>query len=193
MKPEANATIQYLFRAKNDVISEPILYAVTTSLFGLVLVGCTTRGICAIFLADDKPNLITQLRQAFPGAETAESPATLTRQVQQVKDLIENNVVEGEMTLDIGGAVFEQQVWKALCDIPVGATRSYSRIAAIIGSPDAARAVAGACAANILAVAIPCHRVVRQDGSLSGYRWGVERKRALLAFEAAHSAPGARQ
>ncbi|NTX79001.1 methylated-DNA--[protein]-cysteine S-methyltransferase [Serratia proteamaculans] len=193
MKRETNTTIQHLFRAKNDVISEPILYAVTTSLFGLVLVGCTTRGICAIFLADDKSNLLTQLRQAFPSAETTESPETLTRQVKQVKDLLENNVVEGEMTLDIGGAAFEQRVWKALCDIPVGTTRSYSRIAAIIGSPDAARAVAGACAANILAVAIPCHRVVRQDGTLSGYRWGVERKRALLAFEAAHSAPGARQ
>ena len=110
--------------------------------------------------------------------------AFFARELNQVVGFIDKGTFEGVVDLDIGGTAFEQKVWRVLCGIPAGKTRSYSDVARDLGVPEAVRAVAGACAANVLAIAIPCHRVVRGDGSISGYRWGVERKRALLAEEA---------
>jgi O-6-methylguanine DNA methyltransferase len=103
----------------------------------------------------------------------------------QILDLLHGKNIEDRLTLDIGGTAFQQKVWRALCDIPAGQTRSYAQLAAQLGAPQAARAVGSACAANLLAVAIPCHRVLRHDGSITGYRWGAERKRALLDRELA--------
>ncbi len=141
------------------------------------------RGICAILLGDDAEQLAHDLQDRFPNAELIGGDKQFERVVAAVVGLVENPNVGFDLPLDIRGTAFQQRVWHALREIPVGTTASYTDIANRIGSPKAVRAVAGACAANALAVAIPCHRVVRSDGNLSGYRWGVERKRALLKKE----------
>jgi AraC family transcriptional regulator of adaptative response/methylated-DNA-[protein]-cysteine methyltransferase len=160
-----------------------IRFAIAESTLGSVLVAATDRGICAIMLGDDGRTLARELKARFPHATVSEGDRRFAQLVGRVVSLVEKPGVTVELPLDIRGTAFQQRVWKTLRDIPVGATASYAEIATRIGSPGAARAVAGACAANPLAVVIPCHRVVRSDGSLSGYRWGVERKRTLLARE----------
>ena len=126
---------------------------------------------------------VTSSRQHSRLSSCSPTQASLERELGQVIGFIDKDASEGVINLDIGGTAFQQKVWQALCGIPAGKTRSYSDVARHLGVPEAVRAVAGACAANVLAIAIPCHRVVRSDGSISGYRWGVERKRALLAEE----------
>jgi len=161
-----------------------IRFAIGECSLGAILVAATSRGVCAILLGDDPEALSHDLEQRFPRARLVGADAGFEQLVAQVVGLVEQPRIGTKLPLDIRGTAFQQRVWKALCRIPAGKTASYAAIAARIGSPRAVRAVAQACAANALAVAIPCHRVVRTDGDLSGYRWGVERKRALLDREA---------
>lgn len=151
---------------------------------GSILVAVSVRGICAISLGNDPETLIRELQDRFPHAELVGNDHDFEQWIARVIGFIEAPQLGLDLPLDIRGTVFQQRVWQALRDIPAGSTVSYTEIARRIGAPRAVRAVAGACAANTLAVAIPCHRVVRNDGALSGYRWGVERKQALLAREA---------
>jgi AraC family transcriptional regulator of adaptative response/methylated-DNA-[protein]-cysteine methyltransferase len=150
---------------------------------GSILVAQSQRGICAVLMGDDRNQLEYDLRLRFPKAQFAKDNLAFEQLVTQVIRLIETPTLELVMPLDIGGTTFQQRVWQAIRQIPLGQTISYSELAENIGSPRSARAVAHACAANTLAVLIPCHRVVRLNGSLSGYRWGVQRKAALLAAE----------
>ena len=163
---------------------EAIQYAVGPCVLGLVLVAATERGVCAINLGNTGRGLVDALRTRFPKADIREGGLALTAWLEQVVGLMDSPGRELNLPLDIQGTAFQQRVWKALRDIPAGATLSYTQLAEQVGRPKAVRAVAGACAANRLAVVVPCHRVLRSDGSVSGYYWGVERKRALLAQEA---------
>ena len=143
------------------------------------------KGVCAILLGDDPEALVRDLQDRFPRAEFQGGDAEFERMVAQVVGLVEAPGQRLDLPLDIRGTAFQQRVWAALSAIPAGKTATYTEIARAIGQPKAVRAVAQACGANPLAVAIPCHRVVRSDGDLSGYRWGVERKRKLIEREAA--------
>jgi len=160
-----------------------IQFAVTQCSLGAVLVAHSQRGICAIGLADDPDHLICDLQDQFPQAGRIEGDANVDLLVSQAVRCIETPAIGLNLPLDVRGTVFQQRVWQALRDIPAGSTVSYTEIARRIGAPTAVRAVAQACAANRIAVAIPCHRVVRRNGDLSGYRWGVARKRELLRRE----------
>lgn len=165
-----------------------IRFAIGQCTLGAILVAATERGVCAILLGDDPEALAHDLERRFPRARLVGADAGFERLVAQVVGLVEQPELGTELPLDIRGTAFQQRVWKALRRIPAGKTASYAEIARRIGAPRSVRAVAQACAANALAVAIPCHRVVRTDGDLSGYRWGVERKRALLDREAGREA-----
>jgi AraC family transcriptional regulator of adaptative response/methylated-DNA-[protein]-cysteine methyltransferase len=151
---------------------------------GTVLVAATQKGVCAILLGDDAGTLVRDLEERFPRARLIAGDREFERTVARVVRFVEAPRVGLDLPLDVRGTAFQQRVWQALRSIPAGSRASYGEIAERIGAPKAVRAVARACAANALAVAIPCHRVVRQDGTLAGYRWGVERKRALLEREA---------
>lgn len=164
-------------------VDSEILFAIGECTLGAILVAQSQQGICAILLGDDPEGLLHDLQDQFPKARLIGGDERFEQRVAQVVGFIEAPALGLDLPLDIRGTAFQQRVWQALCTIPAGSTASYSEIAQRIGSPRAVRAVAGACAANTLAVAIPCHRVLRQDGALSGYRWGVERKRALLERE----------
>jgi AraC family transcriptional regulator of adaptative response/methylated-DNA-[protein]-cysteine methyltransferase len=144
----------------------------------------SARGVCAILLGDDPDALVHDLQDRFPQADLIGGDEGFEQVVAQVVGFVEAPALGLDLPLDVRGTAFQQRVWQALCAIPPGTTATYTDIARRIDAPKAVRAVAGACAANALAVAIPCHRVVRSDGSLSGYRWGIERKRALLDKEA---------
>jgi AraC family transcriptional regulator of adaptative response/methylated-DNA-[protein]-cysteine methyltransferase len=158
--------------------------AVAACSLGAVLVAATDRGVCAILLGDDEGELAADLARRFPRARREPGGRELALLVSQVVAQVESPGLGAGLPLDIQGTAFQQRVWAALSAIPAGETRSYREVAAAIGAPSAVRAVAAACAANPLAVAIPCHRVVREGGDLAGYRWGVARKRALLDREA---------
>jgi AraC family transcriptional regulator, regulatory protein of adaptative response / methylated-DNA-[protein]-cysteine methyltransferase len=160
-----------------------IRFAIGECSLGSILVGQSDRGVCSILLGDDPDALARDLQDCFPNAELIGGDASFERLVARVVGFVETPEIGLDLPLDVRGTAFQQRVWQALREIPAGATASYADIARRIGAPRAVRAVAGACAANTLAVAIPCHRVIKQDGTLSGYRWGVERKRALLAHE----------
>ena len=162
---------------------ERIRFAVGESALGAILVAATVRGLCAISLGDDPEVLIHELEDRFHRAELVGGDAAFEATVAQVVAFVDEPRRGLDLPLDIRGTAFQERVWQALSRIAPGQTVSYADIATTIGQPRAVRAVARACAANTLAVAIPCHRVVRNDGALSGYRWGVERKRALLARE----------
>ena len=164
---------------------ESIRFAVGACSLGTVLVAATAKGVCAIALGDDPDALVHDLEDRFPRAELVGGDPEFEALVAGVVGLVEAPALGHDLPLDIRGTTFQQRVWHALRDVPAGATATYGEIAERIGAPGAARAVARACASNPLAVAIPCHRVVRTRGGLSGYRWGVERKRALLDREAA--------
>lgn len=155
------------------------------SSLGVVLVAATARGVCAILLGADRAALFGALQQRFPKAELAAAPPDFAARVDQVVALVDEpgDVARFDVPLDIRGTAFQRLVWQRLRAIPAGETRTYGEIAAAIGKPTAFRAVARACGANPLAVAIPCHRVIAAQGGLAGYRWGIERKRALLARE----------
>ena len=160
-----------------------IRHALDRCSLGLVLVAQSERGICAIALGDDPQALVHDLQARFPQATMIAEDAALAAVLGQVVALIETPGAGLDLPLDLRGTGFQQRVWQALRGIRPGQTVSYAELARRIGAPGSARAVAGACAANPVAVAVPCHRVLRGDGSLSGYRWGVARKRALLDRE----------
>ena len=164
--------------------STEIRFAVGECSLGSILVAQSERGVCAILLGDDPGKLVRDLQDRFPRANLIGGDAEFERLVSKVVGFIEAPALGLDLPLDIRGTAFQQRVWQALREIPAGSTASYADIADRIGAPNSVRAVARACAANALAVAIPCHRVVRNDGALSGYRWGVDRKRALLKREA---------
>ena len=165
-----------------------IRFAVGESQLGAILVAASERGVCAILMGDDPHALVCELQDRFPHARLEGEDRDFDTLVAQVVGAIEAPAMSWTLPLDVRGTVFQQRVWQALREVTPGSTVSYADIAQRIGAPKAVRAVAGACAANWLAVAIPCHRVVRRDGALSGYRWGVERKRDLLAREKDQSA-----
>lgn len=161
-----------------------IRFAVGECSLGSVLVAATSVGVCAVLLGDDPNELVHDLERRFPKAQLVGADSDFESLVAKVVGLVEQPSSHVDLPLDVRGTAFQQRVWKALGAIPAGTTTSYTQLAEAIGAPRSVRAVASACAANALAVAIPCHRVVRTDGGLSGYRWGVERKRALLEREA---------
>jgi AraC family transcriptional regulator of adaptative response/methylated-DNA-[protein]-cysteine methyltransferase len=163
---------------------QEISFAVGQCSLGSILVAKSRQGICAILIGDEPDPLIADLQERFPGAKLNRDQSGFEDLVRKVRELIEKPQRGLDLPLDIHGTPFQQRVWKELQQIPVGSTASYTEIATKLGEPQAVRAVARACAANALAVVIPCHRVVRSDGGLSGYRWGVDRKRALLDREA---------
>jgi AraC family transcriptional regulator, regulatory protein of adaptative response / methylated-DNA-[protein]-cysteine methyltransferase len=161
-----------------------ISFALDKCSLGTVLVAQSEKGICAVLLGDEQQYLLDDLKRRFPKATHIAGDSNFQKTVARIIGVIEKPQLTLNLPLDIRGTVFQQHVWQALQQIPAGETRSYSDIAEAIGSPKAVRAVAGACAANAIAVLIPCHRVVRNDGNLSGYRWGIERKQKLLQTEA---------
>ena len=166
-----------------------VRFAVGECSLGSILVAATPRGVCAVLLGDEPEALVRDLERRFPKADLVGADATFEALVARIVGLVESPrreaFADAALPLDIRGTAFQQRVWQALVAIPAGQTASYAEVAKTIGKPKAVRAVAGACAANPLAVVIPCHRVVRLDGGLSGYRWGVERKRTLLDRERA--------
>jgi AraC family transcriptional regulator of adaptative response/methylated-DNA-[protein]-cysteine methyltransferase len=165
--------------------STAIRFAIGKCSLGSVLVATSGKGICAILLGDDPTVLLDDLHGRFPYAGIAAGDDDLARLATKVIGFVEAPTAGLDWPLDIKGTAFQRRVWQVLRDIPPGSTASYADVAARLGSPKAVRAVAQACASNSIAVAIPCHRVIRSDGGLSGYRWGVARKQALLVREAA--------
>lgn len=170
------------FRTGGD--GAEIRFALGQCSLGAILVAATDKGICAIALGDDPDALLRDLQDRFPKAKLIGGDEDFEKLVATVVGFVETPSQGLDLPLDIRGTAFQQRVWEALRTIPAGTTASYAEIAKRIGRPRAVRAVAQACANNVIAVAIPCHRVVRNDGALSGYRWGVARKRALLDREA---------
>jgi len=163
-------------------MNEEIRFAFGQTSLGTILVASSKQGVVAVLLGDDPKDLVRNLEARFPKASFVSADREQAF-VAQVAAAVEAPGSALDVALDVRGTAFQQRVWQALREIPAGATVSYAEVARRIGAPKAIRAVAGACAANPLAVAIPCHRVVRNDGSLSGYAWGVARKRALLDRE----------
>ncbi|HET9216262.1 MAG TPA: bifunctional DNA-binding transcriptional regulator/O6-methylguanine-DNA methyltransferase Ada [Terriglobia bacterium] len=162
---------------------ETIRFAVGECSFGSILVASTKRGLCSILLGDDPDALVRELQDSFSSAELIGGDARFERLVARVVGFVDTPGGSLDLPLDIQGTAFQKRVWDAIQTIPAGTTRTYAQIAKQIGRPRASRAVAAACGSNRIAVAIPCHRVVRSDGHLSGYRWGIERKRNLLKRE----------
>ncbi|MCG8422870.1 MAG: methylated-DNA--[protein]-cysteine S-methyltransferase [Proteobacteria bacterium] len=162
---------------------ERVDYAIAECFLGLAMVAGTPRGICAIEFGGDSDELRRSVQERFPGVALARAGGDVSGWLETVLDFIERPVAGLALPLDIQGTAFQERVWAALRTIPPGVTVSYGELAAKIGKPTATRAVARACASNKIAIAIPCHRVVRGDGALSGYRWGPERKRMLLERE----------
>jgi AraC family transcriptional regulator of adaptative response/methylated-DNA-[protein]-cysteine methyltransferase len=163
---------------------ETIRFAIGDTSLGKLLVAATDIGLCAILLGDDEGRLCADLHARFPKADITAAPPDFAKTIARVETLIDSpKTTAPALPLDIRGTAFQRRVWEVLRSIPTGTTRSYSDVATQLGLPSAVRAVAGACAANALAVAIPCHRVVGKTGDLAGYRWGIARKRALLDRE----------
>jgi len=162
-----------------------IRFAIGACSLGAILVAQSARGVCAIALGDDADALARELQDRFPNARLIGDDRAFDALVARVVGFVEAPAIGLDLPLDLRGTAFQQRVWQALRELPAGATASYADVAARIGAPKSVRAVARACGANTLAVAVPCHRVVRTDGALSGYRWGVARKQALIAREAA--------
>jgi AraC family transcriptional regulator of adaptative response/methylated-DNA-[protein]-cysteine methyltransferase len=178
------ASINRGSRPREATNSAAARFAVAQCSLGSILVAASDKGVCAILLGDAEETLVRDLATRFPGATRARGDVGFARVLAEVVRFVEAPRRGLDVPLDLRGSAFQHRVWRALRQIPVGGTASYAAIAERIGEPKAVRAVAQACAANRIAVAVPCHRVVRADGGLSGYRWGVERKRALLAREA---------
>ena len=172
-------------RFRSGGIGETIRFAVGECSLGSILVAATDNGVCAILLGDDPDALARDLQDRFPRAELVGGDEGFERTVAAVVGFVEAPRLGLDLPLDVRGTAFQQRVWQALREVPAGTRTSYREIAQRLGVPRSVRAVGGAVAANPIAVAIPCHRVIRSDGALSGYRWGVERKRALLDREAA--------
>lgn len=164
---------------------EAIQYTVAATPLGQTLIAATPRGICSIAFGDEAGQLMTELEKMFPKAELQRMDEALRYAVEEVVGALGENAKALRLPLDVRATAFQHRVWRALQDIPRGETRTYTQIAQAVGSPHSVRAVAGACAANPVALAVPCHRVVGKNGNLTGYRWGVERKRSLLENERA--------
>jgi AraC family transcriptional regulator, regulatory protein of adaptative response / methylated-DNA-[protein]-cysteine methyltransferase len=160
-----------------------VRYTIVPTVAGHLLAAATERGLCAVMLDDETTQLEASLRSEYPAAEIERDDEELRELMHQVLAGIGSSGKEADLPMDVSGSAFQRQVWEALRRIPVGETRSYRAVAQQLGRPTAARAVARACASNRLALVIPCHRVVREDGELGGYRWGIERKRRLLDLE----------
>ncbi len=165
-------------------------FAIGQTDLGPILVASSERGVCAILFGDDPAVLIDDLQRRFPRAQLVGGDRSYEQLVARVLGLVQQPRAAFDLPLDLRGTVFQRRVWRALSRIPAGTTLTYTELARRIGAPKAIRAVAGACAANAIALAIPCHRVVRSDGNLAGYRWGVERKRALLKRESVSASTG---
>lgn len=163
-------------------------YTVRSSALGQVLMAATEAGIAAVLLGDDRTRLLDDLQHRYPQARLTSGGPLLHRWSTTVLDIVSHPGVQHLVPLDLQGSAFQQRVWKALRTIAPGQTCTYSELAVAIGQPTAVRAVASACAANPVAVLVPCHRVLRSDGGWGGYRWGVQRKQQLLAWEAQHAA-----
>ena len=161
-----------------------LLFTIGECFLGSLLIARSETGVCAILLGDDADSLARELAARYPDAALVRADEAIGDLVPQVVEMLESPGKGAELLLDVRGTVFQQRAWQALREIPPGSTATYGEIATRIGAPRAVRAVAQACAANPIAVAIPCHRVVRSDGRLSGYRWGVGRKKVLLQREA---------
>lgn len=172
---------------RRDGSGGALRFAVGTSWLGALLLAASDTGLCAILLGDDPAALMRDLRARFPGVALIDGTADLAERLATVVRFVDRPALGLDLPLDARGTAFQERVWQALRRVPAGCTVSYTDLAHAVGAPGAVRAVAGVCGANPLAVAIPCHRIVRRDGALSGYRWGVERKRALLDREAAQA------
>jgi AraC family transcriptional regulator, regulatory protein of adaptative response / methylated-DNA-[protein]-cysteine methyltransferase len=172
-------------RCRPDRATTEIAYAIGESSLGLTAIAATGKGVCAVLFGNNAHELRRDLEKRFPKAELREGGKGIAGVAAKVFSFIGSPRRKPAFALDMDGTEFQRKVWQALTEIKAGSTASYAEVARRIGQPSATRAVAQACAANPLAVAVPCHRVVRSDGSLSGYRWGPERKRALLAREVA--------
>jgi AraC family transcriptional regulator of adaptative response/methylated-DNA-[protein]-cysteine methyltransferase len=168
---------------RRGAVAAVVRYTIASSPLGRMLIGATDKGICSIQFADSDEQLQQGLMREFPFAVRRRDDAAMSEWQQRLARLMQDQPVNLSLPLDIRATAFQRRVWEALQQIPPGQTRSYSFVASKIGMPTATRAVARACAANPVALAIPCHRVVYEDGELGGYRWGVERKQQLLAFE----------
>jgi AraC family transcriptional regulator of adaptative response/methylated-DNA-[protein]-cysteine methyltransferase len=158
-------------------------YTISKSPLGRVLVAATERGVSAVYLGDAESTLVAELREEYPRAEIAAAPGTFQQWVREVVLRIEGKQPHLELPLDLQATAFQRRVWKELQRIPRGRTRTYSQVAKSLGQPKAVRAVARACATNPVSIVVPCHRVIREDGALAGYRWGLSRKEQLLAQE----------
>jgi AraC family transcriptional regulator, regulatory protein of adaptative response / methylated-DNA-[protein]-cysteine methyltransferase len=169
--------------ARRGGAGEQIRTASADCPFGRLLVGATDKGVCFIGFAEPDDALMADLRKRFPRAAVTVDDPTLAGTVRAVLDFLHEPKQALDLPLDLRGTAFQQRVWRTLCDIPAGETRSYAQLAAMAGNPKAVRAVARSCATNPVALAVPCHRVVGSDGALTGYRWGVERKKTLLERE----------
>ena len=167
-----------------EAATEQIRFGFAEFSLGAVLVAATDKGIAAILMGDDRAALRRELAAAFPQSRLEADPAGLQGAIARVVAVLENPGARHDLPLDIRGTAVERAVWQALRDVPAGKTIAYSQIAKALPLPASAQDVGAACAANLLAVAIPCHRVVKADGSISGYRWGVRRKKALIHREA---------
>ena len=166
-----------------QTVNADIRYSIAQTSLGLVQVAQTDAGVCSIILGDTEEEMQLELEDRFPGKSFAKIEEDPSGWLLDIVNYIEAPTGDIHVPMDLGGTAFQREVWEALRAIPAGDTHSYTEVAHTIGRPKAVRAVAGACAGNKLAVVIPCHRVVRSDGSLSGYRWGVERKRQLIERE----------
>jgi len=169
-------------------MNQEILFATGECVLGIVLVATSERGVCAILLGDEAGALARDLQQRFPQGRVRDGGTELEPLLAKVAKLLVAPAMRLDVALDVRGTAFQRRVWRALQEIPAGSTETYTEVARRIGAPESAKEVGEACAANALAVAIPCHRVVRKDGGLAGYRWGVKRKRALLEREGARIA-----
>ena len=161
-------------------------YAIAKSSLGNVLVGATERGISAVYLGENEKALVAELRQEYPRAEIRPSPSEHEKWIREIVKRVEGDAPSVELPLDVQATAFQRRVWQELQKIPLGATRTYTQVAKALGEPRSVRAVARACATNPVSIVVPCHRVIRTDGQLAGYRWGLQRKEKLLAREAAH-------
>ena len=161
----------------------PVIYTIAPCPLGFILAASGGQGLCAVHLGDTEEQLATLLAGDYPAARLEPDHADLKRWTGVLQDYLRGAQRELDLPLDMGGTEFQRRVWRALQAIPYGSTRTYTQVAEDLGQPTATRAVASACAANTIALAIPCHRVLREDGSLSGYRWGLARKDALLTME----------
>jgi AraC family transcriptional regulator of adaptative response/methylated-DNA-[protein]-cysteine methyltransferase len=162
-------------------------YTITTAKLGKVLVAATDRGVSAVYLGDSEAKLLAELHGEFPKAEITQARNGLEKYLREIVSRMEGNPPRQELPLDLLATAFQRRVWQELQRIPIGKTRTYAQVAHALGRPSASRAVARACATNPVSIVVPCHRVIRGDGNLAGYRWGIERKQQLLKSERAEA------